>query len=124
MRAPSWSPDGRFIAAITEDYSKLMLFDVRSKKWIELSQEVSITGTLRWSRNLAFLYFQDLRAPSEAVYRIRLADHKREEAANFESFIRSGIQRCVFEDLTPDGSLVVGLLRNHADIYALDLDVP
>jgi DNA-binding winged helix-turn-helix (wHTH) protein/Tol biopolymer transport system component len=124
MRAPSWSPDGRYIAAMTEDYHKLMLFDVRSEKWVELSPGTSIAGFLRWSRNGAFLYFQDLLAPNEAVYRIRIRDNKREEVANFETFIRSGVPRCAFIDLAPDGSLVVTLLRNHADIYALDLALP
>jgi len=121
MRAPSWSPDGRFIAAITEDYHKLMLFDGHSGKWIELSEGTSLTSSLGWSRDGAFLYFQDLLAPNEAVNRIRIRDRKREEVANFENFIRSGVPRCAFIDLAPDGSLIVSLLRNHADIYALDL---
>ena len=124
LRAPSWSPDGKFIAALTEDYSKLVLFDVRSEKWTELSKGVAINGAFRWSRDSAFLYFQDWRAPNQPVYRIRLRDHKREEVANFESFLRSGIQVCAFYDLAPDGSFVVGLLRNRADIYALDLQIP
>jgi Tol biopolymer transport system component len=124
MRAPSWSPDGRFITAMTENYGKLMLFDVRSEKWVELSQGISIAGFLRWSPDGAFLYFQDLLASNEAVYRIRMSDRKQEEVANFETLIRSGVPRCAFIDLAPDGSLVVALLRNQADIYALDLAFP
>ncbi|HKW60899.1 MAG TPA: winged helix-turn-helix domain-containing protein [Candidatus Acidoferrum sp.] len=124
LRAPSWSPDGRFIAAMTENYSKLMLFDARSETWTELAQGTSITSTLRWSRDGAFLYFQDLLGPNEAVNRIRIRDRKREEVANFETFIRSGVPRCAFIDLAPDGSVVVALLRNHADIYALDISLP
>jgi len=124
LRSPSWSPDGQFVAAITEDLHKLLLFDVRSQKWAELAQGTSIGGFLCWSRDGAYLYFQDLLAPNEAVYRIRIRDRKLEVVASFESLIKSGVQRCAFMELAPDGSLVVTLLRNHADIYALSLQLP
>jgi len=123
LRSPSWSPDGRLIAAMSEDYKRLMLFDVRAGNWTEIAQGSSIGGFLRWSRDGSFLYFQDLRAPSEPVYRIRLSDRTREEVSNFASLINSGIPRCAFVDLAPDGNLVTTLLRNHADIYALSLQM-
>ncbi len=112
------------MAAMAEDYHRLMLFDVRAKKWTQLSPGVLLNGALKWSRDGTFLYFQDLLAPNQAVYRVRLRDRKREEVVNFESYIRAGVPRCAFVDLAPDGSLIVSLLRNHADIYALDLDIP
>lgn len=124
LRSPSWSPNGRLIAAISEDYHKLMIYDVRAAKWTEFAQGISIAGFLRWSHDGTFLYYQDLRAPSEAVYRIRMHDRKREEVANFDELIRSGVQRCAFSGLAPDGSLIVELLQSHADIYALDLSLP
>ena len=101
-----------------------MLFDVHAQKWKELYRGVSITSTLRWSHNGAYLYFQDLLASNEAVQRIRLSDRKREEVVSMESQIRAGVPRCAFLDLAPDGSVVVSLLRNHADIHALTLDLP
>ncbi|HJZ63030.1 MAG TPA: winged helix-turn-helix domain-containing protein [Candidatus Acidoferrum sp.] len=124
MRAPSWSPDGRHIAAITENYNKLMLFDVRAQKWEELHRGVSLTSTLRWSQDGAYLYFQDLLASKEAVQRIRLRDRKLEQVVSMESQIRAGVPRCAFIDMAPDGSIIVSLLRNHADIYALSVDLP
>jgi Tol biopolymer transport system component len=31
--SPRWSPDGRYIAALSIDFTKLMLFDFRTQKW-------------------------------------------------------------------------------------------
>jgi Tol biopolymer transport system component/DNA-binding winged helix-turn-helix (wHTH) protein len=124
MRSPSWSPDGRFVAALTEDLQKLMLLDLRTQRWKELAEGTLLSGALKWSPDAKSLYFQDLLATNEAVYRVRLSDHKREQVASFEVFLRAGISRCGFVDLAPDGSLIAVLLRNHADIYALDLDLP
>jgi Tol biopolymer transport system component len=124
MRAPSWSPDGKFIAAMSEDYHHLQLFDVGMQKWVELAQGTVLNGALRWSRDGAFLYFQDLLAPHEAVYKVQLGNHRREEVVNFEAFIQAGVPRCALDDVAPDGSLVVTLQRNNADVYSLELSRP
>jgi Tol biopolymer transport system component len=123
MRSPSWSPDGRFVTTLTEDLRKLMLLDLRTQQWSEMTQGTLFSGALKWSPNAKYLYFQDLLAADQPVYRLRLSDRKREKAMNFETYLRAGIPRCGFVDLAPDGSIIAVLLRNHADIYALDLDV-
>ena len=122
-RAPAWSPDGRFIAATTIDQDKAMLFDFRSRQWSELAQGRLISG-LAWSRDGKSLYFQDLAEPNQPVYRLGLKDHKRQLVASFETLLHTGIQRCGFIGLTPEGALTLAVLRNHADIYALDLSIP
>ena len=124
MRGPSWSPDGRFLAAVTEDLHHLMLYDVQTQRWTKLSDGTLLNGSLSWSRNGAFLYFQDLLAPHEPVYRIRRSDHKREEVVNFESQIRAGVPRCGLIGLGPDGSVLASLLKNQGDIYKLDVSLP
>ena len=40
--SPRWSPDGRYLAAMTSDSSRLMLFDFQTQKWKEIGN-----GTLR-----------------------------------------------------------------------------
>ncbi|HKU28186.1 MAG TPA: winged helix-turn-helix domain-containing protein, partial [Candidatus Sulfotelmatobacter sp.] len=57
MWSPRTSPDGRYIAALSQSESKMMLFDNRTKKWEELSDDYS--GYPSWSRDGNYLYFQD-----------------------------------------------------------------
>jgi len=124
MREPSWSPDGQFLAAVTEDMHRVMLFKVANKKWTELSRGTLFNGTLFWSHDGQYLYFQDLMAPNEPLYRLRVAGGHREQVLNFESYIRAGISRCSFVGVHPDGSFIMSLLRNHADVYALEMSGP
>ena len=124
MRGPSWSPDGRFLAAVTEDLHHLMLYDVEGQTWTKLFDGTLLNGWLTWSHDGAFLYFQDLLAPNQPVYRVRRGSHSREEVVNFESLIRTGVPRCAFIGLAPDGSILVTLLKSQADIFALDVSLP
>jgi len=124
MRSPAWSPDGRFIAAVTENLDELMLFDVRTRQWTSLADATLLNGHLAWAKDGNSLYYQDLLAANEPIYRVRLSDHKREVMESFESLLRSGVQRVFFLGLAPDDSPVLSLDRNTADIYALDVDFP
>jgi TolB protein len=123
LRSPSWSPDGRLIAATTEDGQKLKLLDLRSQTWTELVSATLINGiALTWSNDGRFLYYQDLLAPNQPIYRIRLSDRKRELVTTFETYLHSGIQRASLAGLAPDGSLIARLDRGGAYIYSLDLE--
>ena len=50
-----WSPDGRYIAALTEDSRSLMLFDFRAGKWTKLLTLGQILD-LHWSRQGKSIY--------------------------------------------------------------------
>jgi len=124
MRGPSWSPDGHFLAAVSDDLHRVMLLEVARNKWREASQGALLNGNLTWSRDGQYLYFQDLMAPHEPLYRLRVADGHREQVLNFENYIRAGVSRCFFVGVDPKGSFIVSLLRNHADVYALEISLP
>jgi DNA-binding winged helix-turn-helix (wHTH) protein/Tol biopolymer transport system component len=121
---PSWSADGHFLAALSEDGHKLMLFDLHTQSWSQLAEGDFIGGPLTWSGDSKFLYFQDLLAPNQPVNRFRMDNRRIERVASFEVFLQGGIPRCGFQGLTPDGALLVALLRNLADIYSLDIELP
>ena len=53
--APRWSPDGRYILACPRDLDKLMLFDLKNRKWAELAR-ISV-GYPEFSRDGDYIYF-------------------------------------------------------------------
>jgi Tol biopolymer transport system component len=124
LRVSAWSPDGRFITAKDEDDHKLMLFDVRTQKWTQLAEGVVIKGPPSWSKDGTCIYYQDILAPNQPVYSIRLSDHKRETVVTFEQFLRGSALTVAFQGLAPDGSIMASVVRNDSDIYSLDLDLP
>jgi DNA-binding winged helix-turn-helix (wHTH) protein/Tol biopolymer transport system component len=121
--SPRWSPDGRYIAAITTDAaSKLMLFDFATQKWTEaFGSEI---GYLLWSHDGKYIYFQDMRN-SERVVRLRLSDRKIENIVDIKNVGR--LTTGTFEDwfgLAPDDSPLFARDISTTEIYALEMDWP
>jgi Tol biopolymer transport system component/DNA-binding winged helix-turn-helix (wHTH) protein len=123
LRSPTWSPDGRFLAAKSADEHRLMLFDSTSGKWTELARARLLFGLPLWSRDGRSLYYQDLLAPDQPVYRLHLDTNKEEVVIAFKDFLQGSAIRAALIGLAPDGSLLALLTRNDSDIYALHLEL-
>ena len=118
--SPRWSPNGRYIVAITADNQGLMLFDFTTQKWSEL---VKLTmGYPSWSRDSQHVYFDCAAGNDPAFYRVRISDHKLERLASLKNVRRAGLFG--WTGLAPDDSPL--LLRDVGteEIYALDWHAP
>lgn len=83
--APRWSPDGRYIVALSYDSEKLMLYDVNNEKWRQLSTEVQgFVGYLAWSRDRAYVYFDCGPSGDRGYYRLRISDSKLERVVDLK----------------------------------------
>jgi Tol biopolymer transport system component/DNA-binding winged helix-turn-helix (wHTH) protein len=123
LQYPRWSPDGRYLAALSDSWEKVMLFDFKSHQWKEIAHGNSLSA-LTWSSNAKYLYFEDILGPHEPVYRIRPTGGQAERVIDFETVLGTGASRCQFIGFAPDGSVMAIVSRGSADIYALTLDLP
>ncbi|HEV2234236.1 MAG TPA: winged helix-turn-helix domain-containing protein [Terriglobia bacterium] len=110
-----WSPDGRYIAALTITSRRLRVFDWVTGKWRSLNSPP--VNNPSWSHNGKYFYF-DSTEVNRAIYRIRLADGKLERLASLQG---TGAPTGWGSGLTPDDSLVITQDLGFIEIYALDM---
>jgi len=114
-----WSPDGRYIAALTEDSRSLMLFDFRAGRWTKVLTLGHILD-LRWSRQGRSIYLTDLPSEGElALVRVKLPGQQAERLISLE-----GTESAGWLGLTPDDSPLVLRRVTGGEIYALQCQFP
>jgi hypothetical protein len=93
------------------------------KQWTEIARGKLIAMPV-WAPDSRYVYAQDILEPGEPVYRF-LADHPaKERFYSFEDLLKSGVLRCGFYGLAPDGSMVVQLARGGGNLYRIQLELP
>jgi eukaryotic-like serine/threonine-protein kinase len=117
--SPRWSPDGRYIAAMTADSSKLMLFDFQSQQWTQIGS--GTLSWLNWSRDGQFVYLKDSTGKG-SVQRIRVADRKVDRVVDLKDFVLAGLGGGAVS-IAPDDSPLLLRDRGTQDVYALDWQV-
>jgi Tol biopolymer transport system component len=128
--SPRWSPDGRFIAAVTMAWdtkspAKLLLFDFATKQWQELLRGHDANCAV-WSRNGKYIYFSDPNGASVPFYQVRVADHKLQRMADVSLLPRgpAWTRFGIWTGLSPDGSPLMLRDASIYEIYALELQLP
>jgi Tol biopolymer transport system component/DNA-binding winged helix-turn-helix (wHTH) protein len=116
--SPRWSPDGRYIAAVTTDSAALMLFDRTSRQWTELVR--AAIGYPSWSHDGQYLYFDSSFTEDPAFFRVRISDHRLERMVSLKDIHRLFGPNAEWSGLGPDDSLLVTRNISSPEIYALD----
>jgi eukaryotic-like serine/threonine-protein kinase len=116
MFSPRWSPDGRYIVAMTSDSSKLMLFDFVTQNWKQIGS--GTLSWLNWSPDGKYVYLKDSQGKG-SVERFHVPDGKLERIADLKDFVLTGLGGGAVS-VAPDGSPLLLRDRGTQDIYGLD----
>jgi len=118
--SPRWSPNGRYILALSADSMKLLLFDFQTQKLTELAK--GPIGWLSWSKDGGSVYVLRYKGRG-AVLKIRISDHKAEQMVDLNNFITGG-RYGGWLGLAPDDSILLLRDAGTQDVYALDWEGP
>ena len=123
--SPRWSPNGRYIAALSRDNTSLKLFDFQKQKWSDwLRMAAGSVNYPVWSADSKSVYFDDFVNGDESIRRVKLGEKNAERV-----FVLGPIDRYVgafgaWSGRTADGSWMFVRDRSTQEVYELSLEMP
>ena len=118
FQTPSWSPDGKFLVAIGQKPSRLMLYSASTKAWKVLTQFQAPWGYWTWSRDSKSLYMGMVKGQN-GIYRLTVPDGKWEKVSELASVYTSLYGGDSFVSLTAEGQPAMMSYTGVAQIYSL-----
>jgi dipeptidyl aminopeptidase/acylaminoacyl peptidase len=113
---PSWSPDGKFMVAIAQNPSRMMLYTAETKTWKELIRFDAPWGYWIWPSDSKSLYMA-LVAGQNGIYRLTVPAGHWEKVTGLEGIDASPTDG--FVSLTPEGQPTIMNHTGVAQIYVL-----
>jgi len=123
--SPRWSPDGRYVAALSPDFTTVMLFDFDTQKWSSwLTEPAGAVNYPVWSADSKYLYFDDLVTDEESIRRVKVGENHAEQV-----FVLEGIERYpgpfgLWTGRAADGSSMFVRDRSTQEVYQLSVELP
>jgi len=122
--APRYSPDGRFISAISADGRVLSLFDLRKQSWSELIHRNALQYP-QWSPDSKYIYFSDTGENGDELCRVQLNSHQVDTISTLKGMTRPTLPwGAQWNGVTPDGSPLVMRDAGIQEVYSLQLQLP
>ena len=123
--SPRWSPNGRYIAALSPDSTTLMLFDFKSQKWTTwLKKPAGSVSYPVWSADSDYLYFDDLVNGAEAIRRVKVGVSDAELVFELANIGRYPGALGLWTGRAADGSWMFVSDRSTQEVYQLSLELP
>jgi len=122
--SPRWSPDGRYLAALTTDSLNLLLFDFSKHRWRTLVGGKHISYPT-WSRDTASITFRAIYEDATPFYRVRVRDGFVDRIASVS--VPGSMALSVsgaWSGLAPDGVPLILRDTSMQEVYSLEVIWP
>jgi eukaryotic-like serine/threonine-protein kinase len=87
--SPRWSPDGRYLAAVSVEGShNLMLYDFQTKQWSQWMTDASNIDYGYWSADSRYIYYDNFATNNSKCWRIKIGEHHPEDLFGLDTLRR------------------------------------
>jgi Tol biopolymer transport system component/DNA-binding winged helix-turn-helix (wHTH) protein len=117
--SPRWSPDGRYIAALSLDQRQVRLYDVAAKTWKTLPVDSGADPV--WSSDGKYLFIHRSLDPSQPIDRISIPDGAVKELIKLAGSSESGAGDYVFIGVTQDDAPLIRARTSIGNLYAMQI---
>lgn len=114
---PSWSPDGKYLVAIAQKPTRMVLYSAATGTWKDLKQFNTVWGFWIWSADSKAVYMAILHA-EPGIYRLSIPDGEWKKVSGLDG-LGDLPGRDAFPSLTADGRPALMSRTGIAQIYSL-----
>jgi len=121
--SPRWSPDGKYVLAVTTDNKCVRLFRTSDSSWTDLLHFGAVDNVM-WSYDSNYIYFDGVPANvagSQDMYRVSVPEGKLEKLVDMKDFVLA-VEN--WYGVSPDGSLLAARGHISQEVFALKCQLP
>lgn len=121
LSSVKWSPDAHYLSAVTNDRSRLKLFDVSTQTWHDILSSGAI-GAQAWDQKKNILYFIEAQNGSYVLMKYLVASGKTLEVRKMPERYDENYASSILE-VTPSGELLFGYSVGENELYDISIDL-
>jgi Tol biopolymer transport system component len=127
MFSPRWSPDGRYLAALSFEIptKKLFLYDFHTRKWTPWITDIGGVDYPAWTADSQYVEYQAASTGSNPkIRRVKLGDSHPQDLFSLKGYQPFNGGFGAWSDNAADDSRLFTRNATSREIYALDVDFP